>query len=419
MVKTLSIFILLVNILMAGETGLLQRLKTIPGITVQKQTAVEPFTESFKIFIEQPLDHQNPSGQHFKQQIILSHRSFSAPTVLVTEGYGFYGNHTRELSTFLKANEIRVEHRFFGLSRPDSMDWSKLTIAQESADYHLIVTLFKKIYPGKWINTGWSKGGQTAVFHRYFYPEDVDASVAYDAPFNLEREESRIDSFFSHVGSASCRQKIKSFQKTALRRKMDLLPLMRSYAEQKQYGFSIGMQAALEYAILEYPFSFWQYHKLNCDSIPDNNAFPETIFRHLKNVVSFSSYSDKALDSPAMYQFFTELGYYSYVTKGLESWLSGAYGYSNALFAPRQVAVEYHSQPMRDIERWLRKEASKILFIYGENDPWSAAAIRLSGKTDALKMVLKKGNHFTFIQSFNQDEQTKIIHVLKRWLDIK
>jgi alpha-galactosidase/6-phospho-beta-glucosidase family protein len=60
-----------------------------------------------------------------------------------------------------------------------------------------------------------------------------------------------------------------------------------------------------------------------------------------------------------------------------------------------------------------------MLFIYGGNDPWSAAGISLTGKTDALKMTLAGGNHFTFINSFPDEEREKILKTLERWLVMK
>lgn len=48
-------------------------LKTIPDIEV---TAIKPdkiFTEAYEIFVTQPIDHNNPDGPKFKEQIFLSH----------------------------------------------------------------------------------------------------------------------------------------------------------------------------------------------------------------------------------------------------------------------------------------------------------------------------------------------------------
>ena len=66
---------------------------------------------------------------------------------------------------------------FFGKSIPDSMKWEYLTVEQAAADLHTINQLFRKIYKGKWISTGISKGGQTTLYFKYFYPEDVDIAI--------------------------------------------------------------------------------------------------------------------------------------------------------------------------------------------------------------------------------------------------
>lgn len=396
---------------------ILAKLESISAISITKTEPDSGFTEAYEIMLQQPLNHQKQDGKKFSQRIILSHRDFSAPVVLITEGYAIGKNHTRELSQFLNANELRVEYRYFGDSKPDSMIWQFLNLRQAAADYHRIVKLFKSIYKNAWISTGWSKGGQTAVFYRYFYPNDVNATVAYDAPFNLEREEKRIDQFFAKVGTKECRQRLFNFQKIALQRKTDILPLLKDYAQQKNYTFSIGSEAAYEYAVLEYPFSFWQYHKIDCQKIPGKNAFPQEIFDHLKNIVALSSYSDYALNSAAMYQFFSEHGYYGYVIKGLEKWLSGAYGYSNALFAPFCGNIKFNPQIIQKAHQWQQSAAQHILYIYGENDPWSASAIDLKENALCIKKIVKKGNHFSFIRSFSQAERMALIETIKSWLN--
>ena len=77
--------------------------------------------------------------------------------------------------------------------------WQYLTIKQAAADHHAIIqTLKAKLYPrSKWVTTGISKGGQTTIFHRYFYPEDADVSVPYVAPLNLKEVDPRIERFLN------------------------------------------------------------------------------------------------------------------------------------------------------------------------------------------------------------------------------
>jgi len=416
-IKVFFLILLILPLHLIAAEDLQKRLEGIPNITIKSIEADSGFTRAFEISMQQPLDHQNPDGIKFNQKILLSHRGIDKPVVLITEGYSLRTNYTRELSHILDANELRVEYRFFGDSKPDSLIWTYLTVGQAVQDYHRIASAFKTVYKNKWISTGWSKGGQTAVFYRYYYPNDAAVTAAYDAPFNIEREEKRIDQFFLQVGTKDCRERLFNFQKTALQRKNDVLPFLRDYAQVKKYSFSIGLEAAYEYIVLEYPFSFWQYHKINCAEIPDENAFPQEIFEHLKKVVSFSSYSDRALNSASMYQFYTEHGYYGYVKSGLEKWLSGAYGYSNALFAPMRGRLKFSSEMITKILEWQETEAENILYIYGENDPWSAPAVNLKKNSKCIKAVVPQGNHFSFINSFKEKERRQIINTLRKWLE--
>ena len=74
--------------------------------------------------------------------------------------------HLEELCPILQANQLFVEHRYFGKSVPDSVTWQDLTVENAAADQHHIVQIFKKIYTQKWVSTGISKGGETALYHR-------------------------------------------------------------------------------------------------------------------------------------------------------------------------------------------------------------------------------------------------------------
>ena len=68
------------------------------------------------------------------------------------------------------ANQISVEHRFYGDSVPHPTPWKYLTVWQQAADEHHVAQVFKKLYQARWLVTGVSKGGETAIFHDYFYP---------------------------------------------------------------------------------------------------------------------------------------------------------------------------------------------------------------------------------------------------------
>ena len=173
--------------------------------------AEEPFSDAFDLRLEQPLDHQDPSVGSFSQRILVEHRGYDRPVVLVTEGYELGDNQVGELAEMLGANQVRIEHRFVGDSAPEELEWEFLTLAQASADSHRIVGMLREIYTGPWVSTGWSKGGQTALIYRSHFPDDVVATVAYDAPLPLALEDPRVDAHFGKVGDFECRQKIEGF----------------------------------------------------------------------------------------------------------------------------------------------------------------------------------------------------------------
>ncbi len=370
-----------------------------------------------EIRFKQPLDHDNLTGASFAQRIFLTHKGFDEPMVMVTEGYAAAQNKACELSTLLSANQLIVEHRYFGKSTPKTKDWQYLTTRQAAADHHRIIESFKELYTQKWLTTGISKGGQTAIYHRYYYPDDVDVTVPYVAPLNFEIEDPRLTKFLNDVGSASCRKKIFEYQRRLLERREELLPLMKWYCIGKGQKFTIGREAAFEYAVLEYSFSFWQWGK-DCRDIPRATASNDEMFQHLIDVVGFDLYSDKgvAYYAPFFYQAMTELGYYGYDITGFRHLLKAAPQPTNSIFSP-VTNVSFNAKLNQDVRKWIRKSGDKILYIYGELDAWSATAINPSSKTDALRIVMKnRAHHDARIKNMTLADKQKTIATLQRWL---
>ena len=79
------------------------------------------------------------------------------------------------------------------------------------------------------ISTGISKGGQTTMLYRAFFPDDVDFSVPYVGPLCKGVEDGRHEPFLRKVGTKAERERIQDFQLEVLKRKSDMLPLLESY----------------------------------------------------------------------------------------------------------------------------------------------------------------------------------------------
>ncbi|MDI3521016.1 MAG: hypothetical protein PWR04_1004 [Anaerophaga sp.] len=377
------------------------------------------FSDAWLIWVKQPVDHYHPEKGFFKQRVWLSHKSQTAPMVFVTEGYMAPDNYTAELTKIVEGNQIIVEHRYFGKSVPDSVDWDYLTIEQAAMDHHRIVEMFKAYYTGKWVSTGISKGGQTAMIHRALFPNDVDITVPYVAPFNLEKEDRRLVDFFENVGTEEQRRRIREFQKEVLKRQDELMPYFKKLADEKGFTYRMGDEKAFELAVLEYPFSFWQWG-VPVDEIPEPGAPAEELFCHLSNGSDFGYFSDQQWEQigPFFYQAYRELGYYPYLATPLKPWLNEIKEdtVSNRFMAPGVSNLVFEEKtPLRILEK-LKNADPRMIVITGENDPWSATALNTQGFSNVIKIEKPGGSHRTRINNLPDSLRQVVINQLADWL---
>jgi PS-10 peptidase S37 len=405
---------------------LFQKIKSLPGVVSAEEVKNDSgYVAVYKIMIGQLLDHSNAQSEKFTQKIYFSYKSKYAPIVISTEGYAAYRNYITEPAELLNANQIIVENRFFDESKPADMNWIYLTSEQCAADLHHVTTILKEIFVNnKWVSTGISKGGQTCLFYRYYYPEDVNATIAYVAPINLAQENPEINKFISsEVGTKECRDKITQFQIDVLRHRKEIIPMVKKVAQKNKYEFSIGLENAFEFAVLEYPFSFWQWGKSSCNNIPGENATPKQLFDELNKVSGFDLFSDKEgkYFQPLFYQSFTELGYYNfnYNSKEVLGLIKAKPLESYKDFLPKNVKVEYHPEVLQKINEWLQNNGNNIVYINGGNDPWSSGAgMKLIGKTNAIEETKEFGTHATRIKDLNDKQRLEVITRLENWLGI-
>ncbi|PKQ62928.1 hypothetical protein BZG01_16740 [Labilibaculum manganireducens] len=418
----LLIGFLIVGSISCGQTkpkNLLTQLEEIPGVSVKKIAGDSTFAAYYELYFTQDLDHQNPKAGTFQQRVLLGHQSFDQPMVVELEGYQIWSEKAGELSKLLNANQLTIEHRYFKNSMPDSLNWQYLNIKQAAADQHVIIQALRKIYPKKWLSTGISKGGQTTIFHRYFYPDDVDVSVPYVAPLNLAREDKRIHERLASVGSKETRDQIYQFQLACFTNREKLLPLADAYAKEKNYSFSMGLERALDLSILEYPFAYWQWGGI--DSIPNKNANYKEFFEHLFKVSSIDFF-DVSNIKPLLafyHQALTEIGMYSYEIAPFKQYLNDEKDITFDFTFPNEPIRKFDASSMIKINKWLQTDAEKILFIYGENDTWSATAVDLKGNDKCKKFVNPKGSHRSRINSFPPEMKKEILNTLEEWMDVQ
>ena len=391
--------------------------KLFPDSEVTKMELTDHFTKAYQIVLNQPLDHKNLEAGTFKQYVYLSHVDEEKPTVIVTEGYNAVLR-TYELSKIFKGNQVQVEYRFYGKSRPDSIQWQYLKNDQAIEDYHKIVTKLKRLYTGKWVSTGISKGGETVLIYKSKYPWDVEVAVPYVAPLINTQEDPKTEAHIKTVGSDECREKIIKFQRQVLIKRDSVINEISSYADLKKMLFTeLSKEEALEYAVLEFPFSFWQWGG-SCDAIPNETASAKELFDYINTIVGISFYNDKTYYNllPSYYQHMTELGYYGFDTTPVKDLLKVVHNPTNLRFAPKNVDLTYKPNYIKEVRDFVENQGKKILYIYGEYDTWGACAPNPKSHVDALKMVLKEGSHSTRIKHFSKEDQQRIYDKLQNWL---
>ena len=407
-----------------AQTVLEQKISAISAIKEIRPLETSEFSEKYVTYFTQPLDHRHPEKGSFRQRVIVSHVGFDRPTVIVTEGYGaayaLRSQYREELSKLLNANMIFVEYRYFLESTPEPKDWQYLTAENSADDLHAITTAFKNIYPGKWIATGISKGGQTTLLYRTFYPNDVDISVPYVAPLCYGVEDGRHEPFLHKVSTPENRKKIEDFQLEALKRKATLLPRFEKYCTEKNYSFRAPIEEIYDYSVLEYSFALWQWGT-PISSIPATTASDDEIFSHLLAISEPGYFTADSPNASFFVQAARELGYYGYDVQPFKQYLSiqSSEGYLHRLMLPEELKdMPFDKTLSKKITKFLKKQDPKMIFIYGQNDPWTAAGVTwLKNKKNIHVFIQPNGSHLARINTLPEGEKKEVIELIKKWLD--
>jgi len=417
-------FLFFTNSLLSGQsddfwTYILKKCPETLSVADAEEASAH-FKNEYVLYIDQPIDHNNPALGTFQQRIFLSHYDRKAPVVFVTEGYAAR-NRDYELSKILKANQIIVEYRYNGKSAPAKLDYKYLTNDQAMEDLHAIRMAFKKVYKKKWISTGISKGGTTCLIYKSKYPDDVDVTVSYVGPLPKAREDERMDELIiEKMKSSPCGKKIDELQKFALRNDDEIIPKIDSLAKADKITFNrVSTAKAMEFAVLELTFSFLQMG-YSCDDVPEMLTV-NSVFNYLKEIVGFDFYCDQTIDyfEPAFYQFMTENGYYGFIHKPFEGLLDDLNQYDNEIFAPQGIPLEFDKDYMTRVRVFLHHFGDKVIYIQGGNDPWAACRFVPPAERDAVYIEKEGASHRLRIDGLDNAQQHEIYDALKRWLRVK
>ncbi len=403
---------------------LIKALEQIEGIEIAVlEKHHSQFSEAYQIMFTQPVDHKNPNGAIFTQKMFIGHVGFDRPMVMSTAGYSAGRLGLAEPADLLKANLIRVEHRYFGESVPEPLVWEHLTVWQAASDHHRIFEALKKFYKEKWISTGHSKDGQTSIMYKAFYPDDIDVVIPYVAPLNLSKVDPRIFEFLDNVGTKQERKKLFKYQITLFKNKEKLMPEIRKMADENKWNFTMGIDRGFDLAVLEFPFAMWQYGQIKPLDLPGKKASIEELLLPFYKVNALFFFSEPGIVGflPHYYQAMNEMGYYGYKVKPYKKYIPDTEPITwDFTLTPYGIDTTFNPKTLPFVHDFVQNKGDKMLYIYGELDTWTATGItEISGTADALVMIQPGGYHGARIAAFPEDQREKIYETLSRWLGME
>ncbi|MFI0778361.1 S28 family serine protease [Streptomyces sp. NPDC021212] len=408
-----------------AEPDIKERVLAIPGMSFVEEQPYDGYR--FLVFTyRQPVDHRHPSKGTFAQRFTLLHKATDRPTVFFTSGYNVATTPRRsEPTQIVDGNQVSMEYRFFTPSRPQPADWSKLDIWQAASDQHRLYRALHRVYGKNWLATGGSKGGMTATYYRRFYPHDMAGTIAYVAPNDVVNDEdSAYDRFFAGVGTAECRTRLNAVQREALVRRDEIVARYQKWADEEKQTFTVVGSAdkAYENVVLDLVWAFWQYHLLkDCADVPAATASTDELYKFIDDISGFAAYTDQGLETytPYYYQAGTELGAPTFKTPHLDGLLRYPGIYNPRNYVPRDIPMRFKPGAMRDVDRWVRHDARRMLFVYGQNDPWGAEPFRLGkGARDSYVYTAPGGNHGSNIAQLTADEKAKATAAVQKWAGV-
>ena len=426
----LSSLLLSTFVLFAQDCNVEEMLKKIKAVSSFEKIEKADTTRQYYLKkVTQLLDPENPAAGTFEQRVMLGHRGYDRPVVVVTEGYGgdYAFNSPRymeELTYIMDANILFVEYRYFSGSMPQPCNWEYLTVKNSMTDYHNIITSFKPYYSGKWASTGISKGGSTSIFFRAHFPEDLDVSVPYVGPLSGAVEDGRHESFLERVATKADRDAIRNFQIELFERKERLMPMFDEYCLNNNLVFRVPTSNIYDLLVLEYQFSMWQWGTPT-NTIPALDSDDKAIFEYFVKMCGPDYFAAGSNIESFFVQAVKDFGYYGYNIEPFHKYVDeeDIEGYLKRVLLPKEFAdVKFDDSSYRFTTDYYTENDPKMLLIYGEVDPWTASGItwlRDRNKQNVKVYIQPGGSHRARILNMPEDMKNEILEQLNEWMQYK
>jgi hypothetical protein len=350
----------------------------------------------FAITFRQPVDPDNLAGATWDERLWLTHRGCDRPMVVADWGYAWDFFYDDELATLFSANALWVEHRYQGESVPTAPTWMwpELTIENGARDLHEVIAGFKTVYGGRWVSTGASKGGITATYHRYFFPDDVDGTIPYVAPASLSRADTAYQTRLDEHLPQPCSGDLRGVQVAMLTTRHEYMHAQMA----EVIGSTDWAEAYLQAYLQSFDWAFWQYYGVTyCADVPGADATDEQVWQFF---LTFSGLgpgpdgvppiiiqpADERSPYALYYEWLTEQGFALQTNSAIEPYLTDPFATAtmtdNFVEAFPDVPLPaYDGAVTAAVRSWVRDTSTDMLLIYGDYDPWSGGAMETPADT--------------------------------------
>jgi hypothetical protein len=198
-----------------------------------------------------------------------------------------------------------------------------------------------------------------------------------------------------------------------------MIPLLETRCREKNLTFRLPVAEILDYCVLEYSFAFWQWGT-RANDIPSPASADSMLFDHLMDVSGPDYFAENQPNAAFFVQAAAELGYYGYDTRPFREYLTirDTGGYLHKLMLPSGAEpITFDPALYQKVYRYLKDNDPKIIFIYGELDPWSAAhAPVFKKKRNSRFFFQPRGNHRARIVNMPEKTKEKIMKQINEWL---
>ena len=368
------------------------------------------------------------------------------------------GSSCDEIAQRYNANFIQPEYRYFAQSAPADR-WNKMGLlrSEEAADdFHALITALKTVFHGKWAISGTSKGGIATVAQFTFHPEDADVFVPYVAPIFDSYCDTTMQQYWMQNGwTQEWRELYLSYQQYMLYNRETIFPVyykltvgagevtqakrdsayhgyLMSVAsfgfDDRSTGLSLDkLQTTLnenatvlgQLGLLDYSDTVCAYMAMNENlSLAEFPRWLDT----LRNNPGYTPREQEDPIKPYYYQAKAELGYYDYRfnllvhpgDEALATQLNQQYLVLGPIIEfgmPFNLAQPYSATLYNQMTTAVQNASKPILFIYGEDDPWTGKMIPapcINGSNSRL-FILPQQNHTARFTKPTDPEQSGAI----------